>query len=147
MICATIAGDAPPDVWFCAPYDVGVLFAMNGAGTPDRLRYADFGLWTGDTLPEPATCPTFSGFQICGGHCGGCDEGVCIGRSPLHPYGFCAYDTGSGCPATACASDQSCFHYIVQAAAQDLADQEGLCLPKALCEALAADYPGGANCD
>lgn len=53
------ADAASNDTFFCAPYNLGVLFAQNGGA--DRVRYVDMGLWTGDPLPEPKTCPTVPG--------------------------------------------------------------------------------------
>ncbi len=136
-------------LFWCSSYDLGVLFSRNGGA--DRVRYADLGAWTGEPLPAAATCPAVAGLEICGGNCGPCSAtaDVCTGRSPLHPYGFCVppglggpCDAGAGC-ATA---GVGCFVYTVQAAAQVLADQYGMCLPNALCKAAAAGLPGGGSC-
>jgi hypothetical protein len=143
----------------CSPFDLGVLFAKNGAA--DRVRYADMGLWDGGALPSPpATCPTVPGLEMCGGACGDCPDGggeFCTGRSPLHPYGFCVpKDPGVGCTASKdeCGiggvvgpeAGVGCFSYTVQPDAQAVANQMGICLPTALCQAAAAGLPGGGTC-
>jgi hypothetical protein len=150
------ASDSASDAsFFCAPYDLGVLFAQNGGA--DRVRYLDMGLWTGDPLPEPRTCPTVPGVSICGGNCGLCPQGeTCTGRSPLHPYGFCAVGGGGACPAAGaptnvvpyggCGSGQGCLNFTVEPTAQALANEWGICLPSDLCNAVAAGLPGGATC-
>ncbi len=149
-ICAAWYG-GPYIAFYCAPYQAGILYAQNGA--PDRVRYADLGLWTGDPLPLPTTCPDL-GFPICGGNCGGCPSGICAGRSPLHPYGLCVplhlpggdpnvCGVGSG---GACPSGWGCFTYKVQAAAQKVADQQAFCLPTDYCKNAAANLPGGGKC-
>jgi hypothetical protein len=137
-------GDGFP---ICVPWDIGALYGVNGFGT--RVRYEDFGLWTGDPLPEPATCPNLPGVDICGGHCGGCPSGEhCTGRSPLHPYGICVPAQldfcGIGC--TPCGAGLGCFTYKVQPAAQAVADAIGICFPQATCENMAANLPGGGTC-
>jgi hypothetical protein len=148
-VCVTLA-KALSEKWFCAPFDLGVLYANNGAGTPGRLRYADLGLWTGDQLPQPETCPSFTGFQICGGHCGGCPgQEVCTGRSPLHPYGVCVGPSVLDTPATgpcACPTGERCFSFTVQPDAQSVATQNAFCLPQDMCQQLAAQLPGGGTC-
>lgn len=147
-ICVALEDDT---TFFCAPYDIGVLFAKNGAA--DRVRYADMGAWTGDPLPLPSTCPSIPGVQVCGGNCGPCPEGqVCTGRSPLHAYSFCApqeYHCVAGshdCGADAGLSGHGCLTFTVQADAQAVANKWGLCLPATLCQAVAAGLPGGATC-
>lgn len=138
--------------YMCAPFEMGVLFAQNGGS--NRARYVDMGLWTGDALPLPATCPAVDGLQLCGGNCGPCPSGqLCTGRSPLHPYSFCvppnrfACARGShNCGVDAGTQGQSCLTFTVQTDAQALADQWGICLPGPLCQAAAAGLPGGATC-
>lgn len=136
--------------FMCAPVEAAELLA--NAGYADRVRYSDWGLWSGDPIPEPATCPTFDGYAICGGDCGGCSEGrICTGRSPLHPYGICVIQPLTG-NATYCGGvdhcdpDQMCFRYNVEVDAQAIADEHGWCFPKAECEAMAASLPGGGTC-
>lgn len=140
--------DAPSALGACYPYEVGVLFAANGAST--QVFYADYSLWTGDPLPTPTTCPTFGTFRICGGNCGGCNNGeVCTGRSPLHPYGTCIATSAPPCSnqgTTPCEVGSSCFRYTVQPSAQAGADANGVCLPTAECQDLAANLPGGGTC-
>jgi hypothetical protein len=140
--------DPPPDsnpLWMSTSYDVGVLFDKGGASS--RLRYADFGLWTGDSLPTPSTCPTVTGFQLCGPACPACgDGGVCTGRSPLHPWGICGQVYRCGTGYSGCPAGQQCLVYTVQPAAQALADAYGMCLPSSECQAASAQYPGGATC-
>ena len=144
--------DGYPTLYSSVEYDMGVLFANNGGA--DRVRYADFGLWTGAPLPEPANCPAMMVAQVCGGNCGGCNAAsTCHGRSPLHPYGFCEPDLaminddcnlskGVLCKSPA----DKCFTYTVETAAQDVANQNSFCLPLDLCEDLAANLPGGGVC-
>lgn len=140
-ICIDVQG-----VWLGAKYDEGVLFAMNGAGA--MARYADFGLWSGATLPVPSDCPSVTGFQLCGPQCGSCPTGrVCTGRSPLHPYGICGQDYRCGTGYGGCPAEQSCFTYVVQPEAQAVADAWGFCLPTTECQSAAARYPGGAKCN
>ncbi len=142
--------DTSPDFFGGAEYDMGVLFAENGA--VDRARYADYGLWTGDPLPNPGSCPTLTSVQICGGNCGGCNGNfVCHGRSPLHPYGFCLPNSGNDACNIAknvpCSgAGNKCFAYTVQPSAQDLANANSICLPVDMCQDLAANLPGGAVC-
>jgi hypothetical protein len=139
-----------PNVWTAFPYEVGALFAANGA--PERVRYADWYAWTGDPLPEPTTCPTFTEFSICGGNCSPCSTGeICTGRSPHHPYGLCMPDpslnTTTGCDAThSCPSGSGCVVIQSSADGQPFANAAGLCMPTASCQAIAANYPGGAIC-
>jgi len=139
---------ATKDVFFCAPYELGVLFAKNGAA--DRVRYADMGAWTGASIPAPDTCPPITGITPCGGNCGPCPVGTtCMGRSPLHPYGFCAPPPTGACTRTkpqSCHSGDGCFVFSVEAAAQPVADQYGHCVPMALCTALSQSLPGGGSC-
>lgn len=129
-------------------FELGLLFLKNGAG--DRVRYADWGLFDGTPLPEPATCPMLKSARICGGNCGGCETGeYCHGRSPLHPYGFCVGNLTGNCLIQSPCKDTSlgCFIFTVQPEAQPLADKGGLCVPKAVCQELATSaYPGGGSC-
>ena len=144
----------------CAPYSVGLLISRY-ANDKDRLRYADFGLFTGAPLPTPTKCDAFAGFQICGGACGPCGAGqTCTGRSPLHPYSFCVADslacsvgsqapqtcTGKPLPSGCCPAAEGCFTFTVEAEAQALSDKNGTCIPLAQCQALAAGLPGGGTC-
>jgi hypothetical protein len=138
--------------FFCTAFDMGVLFAQNGAA--DRVRYADMGSWTGEPLPVPTSCPSVAGLQLCGGSCDACPPAeVCTGRSPLHPYGFCTPPESAPCGVgrPSCNDDagtqgQACMTFTVDAAAQGLADQWGICMPAALCQAAAVGLPGGATC-
>jgi hypothetical protein len=144
-VCVDLFQDA---TYFCAPYDLGVLFAKNGAA--DQVRYADMGLWTDASLPLPTTCPNITGLQVCGGNCAPCPTGAtCTGRSPLHPYSFCVpvgtegpCDAGAGCGN----AGNGCFTYAVQPSAQPLANKNGMCLPDALCKSAASNLPGGGTC-
>ncbi|MCC6526400.1 MAG: hypothetical protein IT373_27380, partial [Polyangiaceae bacterium] len=133
---------------WCAAFELGVLYS--NAGFPERARYSDHGLWTGDPLPLPDSCPAVPGITLCGGHCGGCPVGyACTGRSRLHPYSAC-FSTGPGAacalPDHPCAGGQGCFIYLVEPEAQADADRDGYCLDAATCETLAASFPGGGKC-
>ncbi len=141
-----------PDAWTAFPYEVGVLFANNGGAS--RVRYADWKPWTGAPLPEPSNCPTFPGFRICGGNCGGCkvDE-WCIGRSPDHPWGICVptWSATAACVVqdggvSPCPSGASCFVLKSSPDGQPLANH-GFCMDAAGCQAAQSNYPGGALCD
>jgi hypothetical protein len=148
QVCFEMAADAGFAWVRTGAFDLGLLFLRNGAA--DRVRYADFGLFDGTPLPEPTTCPTLNAARICGGNCGGCAPNeFCHGRAPLHPFGFCVPKTPSWCTAanpSACPNGSGCFIFKVQPIAQPLADNEGLCMPKAACLELAASYPGGGTC-
>lgn len=128
-----------------ADYNLGVLFAQNGAAS--RVRYADLSLWTGDPIPDPSTCPNLGpNVQPCGGSCGTCPSGqICFGGSPIHPIGYCA-PAGECSVTSACNAGQSCFTFVVQAEAQGDADQTGTCLASSDCDALAKNLPGGGKC-
>jgi hypothetical protein len=146
---STCGAVIPTDLGDCYPYEVGALFAQNGAS--DQVWYTDYSSWTGEALPDPETCPTFGTFRICGGNCGGCNSGeVCTGRSPLHPYGVCIATSAQGCSTqgtTPCTVGSSCFRYTVQPAAQVGANGHGVCLPTNECQDMAANLPGGGTCE
>jgi hypothetical protein len=134
----------------CIPYSAGLLLSRY-LSDPDRIRYADFGLFTGEPLPEPSSCPSVAALRLCGPGCGACADGErCTGRSPLHPHGFCYRDSTwcslSPSDRAVCREGRACFTYSVEPAAQAVADRRGRCLPRALCEALAAELPGGGAC-
>jgi hypothetical protein len=68
----------------------------------------------------------------------------------MHPVGVCMVvpDT-SACDLFAglgCAATEACFTYLVEPAAQQLADRVGFCMPKTDCASLSAKLPGGAKC-
>lgn len=140
---------SPPgsESWHCVPFNVGVLFAS--AGAADQVRYADYGLWTGEPLPLPASCPNMDGFTLCGGSCDPCPADMhCTGRSPLHPYSLCIPESAKGCgtDGPACDAGYGCFVYLVEPQAQPVADDNGYCLPAAQCQAIAQNLPGGGKC-
>jgi hypothetical protein len=144
--------DGNATLFFCSPYDLGVLFAQNGAAT--QVRYADMAAWTGTPLPLPESCPSIPGIQFCGGNCGACPQvgDACTGRAPLHPYSFCAPPSPGPCSAGShdCGGDAGglfgCLTFTVEPDAQQIADRYGLCLPVATCQSVAANLPGGATC-
>lgn len=144
----------------CGPYSLGVLLEKY---SPDSTiaRYADLSAWTGDSLPEPNTCPASAGYQLCGGACSPCPVGdICAGRSPLHPWGVCVPDSpppdqehtiddaGTFDGPTTCAGDagEAVFVFKVDSPSQSTAAKYGRCMPLAMCQALAATYPGGGAC-
>lgn len=150
-VCVLITDLSAP-AWVDAPYELGELLANDGAA--ERVRYADLGLWTGEPIPLPTTCPNLGTVQACGGMCGTCPSGqVCVGRSPLHPVGFCDANHYSVCSAHPTASNpgcinvaDDCFTYVVQPAAQAVADNAGKCFPASDCKTLALNIPGGGSC-
>lgn len=134
-----------------APFSAGVFLASHGQAT--RLAYADRGVWTGEQLPAPKDCAPVAGIEICGGYCGGCPVGqICTGRSPKHPYGFCVPVKG-GCSldpkinGDPCEKNEQCFVFEVEPAHQPMADARGFCLAKEVCQAAAANLPGGGRCE
>jgi len=137
-----------PALDLCQPWSAGVLFAQNGAA--DRVHYSDFASWTGADVPRLPCPATTGGAVLCGGSCGECPSSeTCTGRSPLHPFGWCTTRPLSQCSPgkLKCSySNYACFTYAVQSGAQAYADSNGYCLPPALCDALAAQLPGGATC-
>lgn len=140
-ICVAVSAS---EVLFSEPYSLGVLFANNGAAS--RVRYADYGDWTGDPLPQPAGCPAPGGVQLCGPACPACpSDRVCSGRSPLHPYGMCFPQNALGCGA-GCSNGTACFAFSVQSDAQAEATDHGLCIASAECAAAVTELPGGATC-
>ncbi len=125
-----------------APFSFGVLY--ENAGFASKARYADLGLWTGKPIPAPGSCPTESGFTLCGPNCGGCPSNrVCTGRSPRHPHGVCVPSDAKFCP---CEASFGCFSFVVEPETQKLADSYGYCLEANECKALAASLPGGGKC-
>lgn len=137
------------DLLSCLPFEIGVLYLRNGA-SPSRIRYFDRGLFTGVPIPNPDVCPTIPGVIVCGGTCGGCSTGqYCMGRSPLHPVGFCYDPTPLDECAVGtkkCGDGRSCFTFKVEPEGQVVADANGLCVVPALCQALAQSLPGGGTC-
>lgn len=137
--------------FWATAFNVGVLLAQNGGS--NFVRYADFGLWTGDPIPEPTTCPKLQNAIICGGNCGTCSyNAVCHGRSPLHPWSFCLpTDIQDGCnlaKGVLCQDPANkCFAFKVEDAGQALANANSMCLPKDMCDDLAANLPGGGICE
>jgi hypothetical protein len=139
--------------YLCYPYSLAVLHARYFGDPASRIRYADYGKWTGAPLPAPASCPSFAEFQICGGNCGGCQAGeICTGRSPLHPHGICMSAKGTeecargGTGNRACKTGTACLLFKVEPEAQAMADEHGHCFSTTACQALADKLPGGGTC-
>lgn len=147
------------DIMECATRDFAIMYTL--AGHPEMARYADRSAYTDQPLPEPATCPSVPGITLCGGACGGCPQGyACVGRSPLHPYSLCVNeaapkeygglaDTCERSNPNSCWSDfydWRCLTFEVDGASQPVADAHGLCVDRAICDAAAQGYPGGAFC-
>ncbi len=158
---------SPADAFYPSyfPGDPGyaVMFALNGFGS--LCRYADRSTYDGTPVPDlPSTCPSTSGFQLCGGSCGDCPSGYdCVGRSPLHPYSICVTSyvgknnppgptctrnapNGGTCNGNAQNPPSACLTFKVSDADQPVADQNGICTEQAICVAAAQAYPGGAFC-
>lgn len=131
-------------------WELATLFAQNGA--TERLRYADFGRWTGEPLPEPTSCPDLGGLKACAGVCGSCPVDMfCHGRSPRHPTGFCVPNDYVWCgpSSMSCGAGASCFTFGIEPAGGDagtLGDEGGICFPTDQCRALAERLPGGGLC-
>lgn len=134
----------------CADERWALMYSLNGRN--DLARYADRSTYTGALLPSPSTCPSVSGFQLCGGACGSCANGyVCMGRSPLHPYSLCVNKGLAPCErgdTIACTSKAGyrCLTFKVDPPSQPVADATGFCADRTLCEAAAQSYPGGVFC-
>ncbi len=152
-LCVPSGYHQPLKGLMCFPFELGELLyrADPDASADLDVTYYDRDLFTGDTPPNPSMCPSIPGVQVCGGNCGGCDTGQhCIGRAPLHPVGFCAATTvnsicGAGQPP--CSGGDACFTFKVTPQSQSIADANGVCLPSATCQALAAQLPGGGACN
>ena len=150
-----------------AQADVGyaIMYAMNGDG--NAVRYSDRSQYSGSPIPSaPTSCPSTSGFQLCGGGCGACATGFsCTGRSPLHPYSLCVDNflgqankpqpqdacvrgaaNGGGCNGNPQIPPLACLTFKVSGADQPVADANGICVEASLCAAAAQSYPGGVYC-
>jgi hypothetical protein len=130
-------------------FEGGLFLFQHGQG--DRVAYADRGLFTGEPLPLPTTCPELTAGQACGGLCGGCPVGqVCTGRSPLHPHGVCVTTASAGCrypkeQGWTCQPTEACFAFTVEPERQAFANRTAFCVPKAVCEEY-RKLPGGGEC-
>jgi hypothetical protein len=135
----------------CTVQDWARMFALGGR--LDMARYADRSAYTDQPLPTPSTCPSIAGLLLCGGPCGGCQNGfACIGRSPLHPYSVCVNEKGATCQRDVLPScmdifaDRRCLTFKVDNPSQPVADAHSICVDRAICDAAAQGYPGGAFC-
>lgn len=150
----------------CVPN--GVCQAFWKLGIQDVCLYADKHAYDGrDLPPEPTTCPGGLSGQgiLCGGACGACrsDEAQrCVGRSPDHPVGVCAWLPPTASPqdpATIpiCSLAGTTYRVPCPGAPAGLAcgvfspstpmsEQYGLCMPPDMCKTLASDLPGGFDC-
>ena len=140
-------GDVPGFGPWCLPYDYASLYCANGSAS--LLSYSDHSTFDCSTpLPNPATCPSVMGFQLCGPACGDCMIGPCTGRSPLHPFGLClpSLATCSLGKTKNCAPYQVCMSFKVAPEDQHRADMNGICVAANTCAAIAAGYPGGMVC-
>lgn len=144
--CATPPSSAGVSkVFYNIPRSLALLMLQNGAGS--FVHYADHSTFTGESIPEPATCPNLGKYQGCGGACGACPVGLnCYGRSPIHPTGICASISEYCASDSKCSSGKKCLTYVVQPENQSFADDGGWCLPQADCEAMALAVPGGMKC-
>jgi hypothetical protein len=141
----------PPLVLNQVPFSAGLIVASYGQEA--RLGYADRGKWTGKPIPQPTECPKLANVPTCGGYCGGCPVGeICTGRAPLHPYGLCIPKSAGVCSlvpevnGSECKLNERCFVFTVEPEHQFAANAKGFCLPQAVCEATAANLPGGGSC-
>jgi hypothetical protein len=136
----------------CLPQEIGPLFCEGGGR--ELLYFVDSQPYDCTPLPEPAECPATGALELCGDACGPCQDptDVCFGRSPRHPHSFCIPETsGPDCSAEKpCANEErACFHFVHEGdpVAQALADEFGICLERSVCEAAAAEIPGGGRCE
>lgn len=146
---------------YCTDIEYAEMYASNGR--LDLARYADRSAYTNEPLPAPpASCPNAGTLRLCGGACGDCPSGyICVGRSPLHPVSVCVNDfttqvvnpnTPTNCirnVAGWCGANGdplSCLTFKVDDASQAVADQNSICVDKAICQGAATSYPGGAFC-
>lgn len=144
----------PSGAFFCGNADYGKLYAASGDS--QYVTYADHSTYTGQELPASDTCPSTTGFKLCGGPCGTCPNGyVCVGRSPMHPLSLCVNDesqtppnVGSYCHRGVdhCDTGRECFTFVTDAPAQARADNDSLCVDQVICEGAAQSYVGGAFC-
>ena len=148
MVCA----QRRPDELVCVPESV--CAALWDLGATDVCRYADKSAYDHQALVEPATYP-LSG-RFCGGACGDC-SGIlrCTGRSPAHPYGFCAHWTGTDVDRCgvgeksqdpACSPNYLCGVFDVPVGDEAAARRYGVCMTEESCFAIAAELPGGLRC-
>jgi hypothetical protein len=136
----------------CLPHEIGPLFCDGGGR--DVLFFVDHQPYDCSPLPEPVDCPATGALELCGDACGPCQDpsDVCYGRSPRHPHSFCIPEqNGPYCSAAKpCSTEgRACFHFIHDGdpVAQALADEFGICLERSVCEAAAAEIPGGGRCE
>jgi hypothetical protein len=149
----------------CVPFSIGQLLSQYEPDAPNDtyrnlVRYGDLSAWTGQAISSAPTCPAVSGYELCCGACGACGSGdICAGRSPLHPWGVCVPeavpngqhqgkgDAGFNGPTVCTPSiGEGVFVFTVDAPSQDVAALYGRCMPIAMCQALAASFPGGGTC-
>lgn len=136
----------------CLPQEIGPLFCEGGG--QEVLFFVDHQPYDCSALPEPIDCPATDALELCGDACGPCQEptDVCYGRSPRHPHSFCIPKAnGPSCSSTKPCADEAraCFHFVHEGdpVAQALADEFGICLERSVCEAAAAEIPGGGRCE
>jgi hypothetical protein len=153
----------------CVPNDV--CRAFWDLGIRDVCAYADKHAYDGRPLPpEPTSCPIPAGEgYLCGGACGACrsDEAQrCVGRSPDHPIGACAWLPAAADPhdpstiptcafsapgySVACPPSPAglvCGVFAATASADTArSKQYGLCMPPDMCQTIANALPGGFGC-
>ena len=143
-VCVPTFGRSPT-VLACVPWEIGKLY--EGAGAGSSVRYADLSLFTGQPVGGLASsCPTAGTERVCGGGCGTCMNGeMCVGLSPKRRVGFCENKIAArkcGGSWGACGMGLACFTFVVEPAAQALADEYGYCMTPARCADLATRVGG-----
>lgn len=145
-VCAPPFGRSPM-VLQCVPWEIGKLY--DGAGAGATVRYADLSMWTGERVGGPAAaCPPAGTQRVCGGGCGEClQREICAGLSPTRRVGFCEdLRTASRCSLLPngyqCGAGLACFTFVVEPAAQVLADEYGYCMEPSRCADLAPRVGG-----
>lgn len=150
-----------PDQLVCVPKEV--CEALWDLGVRDVCRYTDKTPYDHQPIPSApsAECPGGMKWPICGGGCPPCGDGRCVGRSPTHIFGVCAWfehwtgttdDVVASCsPDAATERERSCQLDWACAVFETLdinpiARRYGTCSSIDACLHAAKYLPGGVSC-